>query len=119
MSNPAAGGPAQPARPLPGSDPRVARRRLTDRAARGVVVGGGFAIIASILAILFVIAGETFPLFRGSSARPAAAVAGKTEGAPLAFDVDEYRRIGCAVLPTGVRFLLLGDGADVRLPKDF
>ena len=42
---------------------RTSRRILLDRVSRRLVVLGGIIIIASILAILVVIAGEVSPLF--------------------------------------------------------
>jgi hypothetical protein len=57
-----AGGPAGPARPLDVSPARTARRIVADRWASRLVVVGGIVIIASILAILFVIAAEVYPL---------------------------------------------------------
>ncbi|MGH7365820.1 MAG: hypothetical protein ACREK9_05365, partial [Candidatus Rokuibacteriota bacterium] len=59
-----AGGPAAPARPLDVSKARTARRIVADRWASRLVVVGGIVIIASILAILFVIAAEVYPLFK-------------------------------------------------------
>jgi ABC-type uncharacterized transport system permease subunit len=58
-----AGGPAASARPLDVSPARTARRIVADRWASRLVVVGGIIIIASILAILFVIAAEVYPLF--------------------------------------------------------
>jgi phosphate transport system permease protein len=66
-----------------------------------------------------VIAGETFPLFRDPVLKPAAGAAVKLDLAPLAFDVDEYRRMGYAVVPSGIHFFLLGDAAEIELPKDY
>ena len=43
---------------------RTARRILLDRLATRTVVLGGLIIIASIIAILFVIVAEIYPLFR-------------------------------------------------------
>ena len=59
-----AAGPGVAARPLVVSRARTARRILLDRWASRLVVLGGIVIIASILAILFVIVGEVWPLFR-------------------------------------------------------
>jgi hypothetical protein len=55
---------ALPGRPLTVSRARTARRILLDRWASRLVVLGGIIIIASIIAILFVIAAEVWPLFR-------------------------------------------------------
>ncbi len=110
----ASGGPVQPARPRLSS--RLLRRRLADRAAKWIVVGGGLTIIASILAILFVIFGETVPLFQDPSIRPAAAAAIALEGPPLALDVDEYRELACVATAKGVRFFAIQDDRGVKVP---
>ncbi len=79
-------------------------RFLLDRTATRVVVLGGVLVIASILAIFFVIAGEVYPLFRPPSISLVARVPAP-EGvvaAPLgAPGVDEYREIAFQVLPSG------------------
>jgi ABC-type uncharacterized transport system, permease component len=59
-----AGGPGAPARSLGVSRARTSRRILLDRWASRLVVVGGIVIIACILAILFVIAAEVYPLFK-------------------------------------------------------
>ena len=59
-----AGEPVRPARPLVVSRGRTARRIVVDQWASRLVVSGGIIIIASILAILFVIAAEVYPLFK-------------------------------------------------------
>ncbi|MBI2158689.1 MAG: ABC transporter permease, partial [Candidatus Rokubacteria bacterium] len=76
---------------------RTSRRILLDRISRRLVVSGGLVIIASILAILFVIAAEVYPLFRpptvtlvGGHAAPGVG-AGPAPGE--AAGVDEYREI--------------------------
>ncbi len=91
-----ASGPGTSARPLVVSRARTARRILADRWASRLVVLGGVIIIASILAILVVILGEVWPLFRPPTAeRVAQGLAGA--GAPPArgeaSGVDEYREI--------------------------
>ncbi|MBI1959405.1 MAG: hypothetical protein HYS36_09295, partial [Candidatus Rokubacteria bacterium] len=63
-----AGGPASPARPLVVSRARTSRRIALDRWASRLVVSGGIIIIASILAILLVIAAEVYPLFKAPTA---------------------------------------------------
>ena len=57
-----------PARPLVVSRARTSRRILLDRWASRLVVVGGIVIIAGILAILFVIAAEVYPLFKAPTA---------------------------------------------------
>jgi phosphate transport system permease protein len=96
-----AGGPA-PARPRVVSRERTRRRLRADRWASRLVVLGGLFIIASILAILFVITAEVVPLFR----RPAATLVGTAAvGAPPlgrdAAGVDEYREIAYALTEQG------------------
>jgi phosphate transport system permease protein len=90
-------------------------RFALDRLATRVVVAGGVLVIASILAIFFVIAGEVYPLFQAPEialqARvPAPAVAG-VEAALGAPGVDEYREIAFQILPAGtVAFSRLAPG---------
>src|SRR2546425_6910834 len=50
---------------------RTSRRIVLDRWASRLVILGGAIIIGSILAILFVIVGEVWPLFRKPTATPA------------------------------------------------
>ena len=88
---------------------RTARRILLDRLATRTVVLGGLIIIASIIAILFVIVGEIYPLFRSPRAQlvPGAAVGAIPVGAE-AVGVDEYREIAYVVTPNGtLQFLAL------------
>ena len=101
-----AGGPELPAvRPLVVSRARTSRRILLDLWASRLVVIGGLIIIASILAILFVIAVEVYPLFKSPTARLIGAPIG---GAPSAespvgaLGVDEYREVAYQVLSGGV-----------------
>jgi phosphate transport system permease protein len=96
------GAPDYPARPLVVSRARTARRILADRVATRTVVLGGLLIIASILAILFVILAEIWPLFRAPRAEPVA-VAGRgvTPVGAGAVGVDEYREIGYVITPQG------------------
>ncbi|MGH7315565.1 MAG: ABC transporter permease subunit, partial [Candidatus Rokuibacteriota bacterium] len=100
-----AGGPAAPARPVDVSRARRARRIVADRWASRLVVVGGIVIIASILAILFVIAAEVYPLFKLPTAelvgaRVGGAAAGGTAVGPLG--VDEYREVASQVISGGV-----------------
>ena len=62
------GGAPVPARPLAVGRARTSRRILVDRLSARLVVLGGVVIIASILAILFVIAAEVYPLFKRPTA---------------------------------------------------
>jgi phosphate transport system permease protein len=91
----------------------TSRRRLwIDRSARGVVTGGGLAIIASILGILVFILLEVVPLLR-----PARITVGRTlqvERPIEAMLVDEHQTHVAALGPGGtVRVLRLADGAVV------
>jgi phosphate transport system permease protein len=98
---------------------RTARRIVLDRWASRVVVVGGIFIIACILAILFVIALEVYPLFKPASATLAgtygAAVA-EESGRPApgsALGVDEYREIAFVVTRGGaLDFISLTGGAN-------
>jgi phosphate transport system permease protein len=112
-----AGGPAFPARPLVVSPARTSRRIRLDQLVSRLVVVGGLVIIAAILAILFVIVTEVYPLFKVPTATlvrsypatdPAAAwrLAG-SEG----LGVDEYRAIAYGIDRRGLLQLLsLKDG---------
>lgn len=110
-----AGGPAPPARPLAVNRARTSRRILADRWASRLVVAGGIIVIACILAILFVIAAEVYPLFKP----PTAAFGGRygTAGAAHrpapgdAIGVDEYREIAYVLTSSGrLDFLALKGG---------
>jgi phosphate transport system permease protein len=96
------GGPGIPARPIVVSRARTSRRLLLDRLASRTVVVGGVVIISAICAILFVIVGEVWPLFRpprielaGRLAAPGAPAPGGSLG------VDEYREAASVVSATG------------------
>jgi phosphate transport system permease protein len=94
--------PGAPARPLAVSRARTARRILLDRWASRLVVLGGIVIIASILAILFVIVAETWPLFRPPSAEQlATALPGAPPAAGESLGVDEYREIAYTISADG------------------
>jgi phosphate transport system permease protein len=98
-----AAGPGVAARPLVVSRARTARRILLDRWASRLVILGGIVIIASILAILFVIVGEVWPLFRPPWAeRLSQDVSGAPPVSGEAVGVDEYRQIAYAVTESGV-----------------
>jgi phosphate transport system permease protein len=90
-------------RPLVVSRARTARRILADRWASRLVVLGGIVIIASILAILFVIVAEVWPLFRPPWAeRVGAVVPGAVPAGSDAVGVDEYRESAYSISPDGV-----------------
>jgi phosphate transport system permease protein len=89
---------------------------LLDRVAGRLVVGGGLLIIAAILAILFVIAVEVYPLFRAPAAHwmaahPLAAAGGDATLLPGGLGVDEYREVAFGLTGGDVRFMNLGTGA--------
>jgi phosphate transport system permease protein len=71
------------------------------------------AIIASILAILFVIAAEVYPLLKKPTATLVGTIAASTGSLPLAVGVDEYREIAYLVTASGVQFVSVKDGAPV------
>ena len=111
------GGPGAAARPRVPSPTRMSRRIRADRWASRVVVSGGILVIASILAILFVIVAEVYPLFRPPTmtllrrypVTDAAGVWSLSGGEGLG--VDEYREIAFATDRSGVvRLLSLKDG---------
>jgi phosphate transport system permease protein len=100
-----AGGPGASARPLRVSPARTARRIVADRWASRLVVVGGIVIIASILAILLVIAAEVYPLFEVPTAELAGPPVGGADGGATAagpLGVDEYREVASQVISGGV-----------------
>ncbi|MCI0371698.1 MAG: ABC transporter permease subunit, partial [candidate division NC10 bacterium] len=111
------GEPLEAARLFATTRERVTRRLRVDRLARRLVGLGGAAIIASILAILVVIAAEIYPLFRP----PVAALLGRPAVGPgpppLAVGVDEYREVAYLVTASGVQFLSLKDGPPLPAPR--
>ena len=112
-----AGEPVRPARPLVVSHTRTARRIVLDRWASRLVVSGGIIIIASILAILFVIAAEVYPLFKQPTTEFLGTRSPVTAGAPApgaAAGMDEYLEVGYTVGTGGV-LELVGLKDDRRL----
>jgi phosphate transport system permease protein len=112
-----AGGPEFPVRPLVVSSARTSHRIRLDRWASRLVVVGGLIIIAAILAILFVIAAEVYPLFKVPTATlvrsypsPDPASAWRLAGSE-GLGVDEYRAIAYGIDRRGVlQMLNLKDG---------
>ena len=97
-----AGGPASPARPLVVSRARTSRRIALDRWTSRLVILGGIIIIAAILAILFVIAAEVYPLFKAPTASLVVTRGAASAPAPgEATGVDEYRELAYAVTSGG------------------
>ncbi len=78
---------SRPARVVSATAPR---RLMADRVARILVVAGGMAIIACILAILVFIAVEVAPLLRGARVETATQIRLDAEGS-TAVMTDEYR----------------------------
>jgi phosphate transport system permease protein len=101
---------------LPTSD-RLARRLRADRLTRRLVTLGGVAIIASILAIFFVIAAEVYPLVKTPSATFVGSVTIQDGSSPLAVGVDEYREIAYLVTASGVQFVTTRDGTPLAPPS--
>ncbi|MBT3923837.1 MAG: ABC transporter permease subunit [Nitrospina sp.] len=83
------------------------QRQFADGIARNVVTAGGWIIIASIFAILFVIISEIYPLFK----KPSISLVSKfkAQSVPLAIGLDPYQDKGYTVEADGVRFYSLSD----------
>jgi phosphate transport system permease protein len=107
------GGPLPSARPGDRARATLGRRGLADRVSRRFVMLGGILIIASILAILVVIASQVLPLFQPPTAEPGAAVEPRLPAAPLAVGIDEYREIAYVVTAVGVQFVSTADGRSI------
>jgi phosphate transport system permease protein len=99
---------------------RQRRRKLVDRLAQRIIAGGGFAIIASVIAILFFITLEVWPLFRPARVTllntfPLARLTGEadlTDLEVLAAGAEDNLEIGYLILSNGsVRFFSLEDGS--------
>ncbi len=90
----------------------AARRIFVDRAARWVVTGGGMAIIASILGILFFILLEVLPLTRPARIEVGATIPVHQD--VQALTVDEYQTHAALLEPGGViQIVRLADGVVV------
>ncbi|MBT6346995.1 MAG: ABC transporter permease subunit [Nitrospina sp.] len=83
----------------------IVKRLLVNRIATGVVTSGGWIIIGSILAILFVIVGEFYPLFKEPTLTLDREF--KTRSVPLAVGIDPYQEKAYAVEKDGIRFYSL------------
>jgi phosphate transport system permease protein len=80
----------------------IASRLRKDAMARHAVTFGGMAVICSILAILFVIAAEVYPLLKKPFSRhPLTFGLPKDAGEPLATAVDEYREMAVVFTTSG------------------
>ncbi len=102
--------------PLAHSQTKLSRRLLVDRLARRLVTLGGVTIIVAILAILFVIAAEVYPLFTEPTAALVGQVSLEIDSAPLAVGIDEYREIVHLVTASGISFVSVEDGSLVGTP---
>ena len=81
---------------------RIARVKLLDRVARGVITMGGVGVVVSVLFIFLFILGEAWPLFRPATTTrlPPLAEASELRGA-LVLGADEYQRKLYGLLPEG------------------
>jgi phosphate transport system permease protein len=104
------GEPPQPARPVPVSWKAAGSRLLVDRLTRRLVTLGGVLIIGSILAILFVIAAEVYPLFKPPKATRLRDTVPADNAAPLALGIDEYRKVAFLLTARGIRFIDMEGG---------
>jgi phosphate transport system permease protein len=101
---------------------RTSRRILLDRLASRTVVFGGIVIISSILAMLLVIAGEVWPLFRAPRVEMTGRFAAPGTGAPASgasLGLDEYREMAAIVTAGGALQLVpltSGAAAGVATP---
>jgi ABC-type uncharacterized transport system permease subunit len=100
---------------------RIARVKLVDRAATGVITSGGVFIILSVLFIFIFIFAEAMPLFRGAKGEKRATLtlaapgSGNPQRTPLAVGVDEYQKYLYEVTPDArVVVFRLADGARHR-----
>ena len=96
---------------------RLRRKKLVDKAATVLITFGGFAVILSIAAILFVIVAETLPLWKAPTAEletppvPLTDLVGSGPQADvLALGIDEYREVAYTITRAGtVDFISLAD----------
>ncbi len=89
---------------------RLKARRVVDRWTRGIITSGGFAVIASILAILIFILVEIWPLFNSAKVTPGHSFPTASlfedwrvlQSSPVAMGVEENIEIGYVILDNGV-----------------
>ncbi|MBF0634636.1 MAG: ABC transporter permease subunit, partial [Nitrospinae bacterium] len=93
----------------------LAIRLRRDALARHTVTFGGMAVICSILAILFVIVAEVYPLFKKPTSRHLLAFnLPKDAGKPLATAVDEYRETAVIFTTSGALMADLKKGTIIK-----
>jgi phosphate transport system permease protein len=99
---------------------RQRKRKLVDRWMRWVIAGGGFAIIATVLAILFFIGIEVLPLFQSAeivrsksfSVEEILDSPDTTEVRPVAVGLEEHKELGYLILEEGTfQFFSVNDGS--------
>ncbi len=79
-------------------NPRLLRKAKTwDRLARWAITAGGLAVIASVIAILFLIVEVTVPLFQPASSKQVAARPAPTGTLILGLGLDEYLENGFTI----------------------
>ncbi|MCW8129532.1 MAG: ABC transporter permease subunit [Planctomycetota bacterium] len=112
---------ANPARPFVSKTLKSpASRRMVDTLARHVVTLGGVTIIASILAILFVILYEVVPLAipaKSALKESVPALAPDAGTRLLGVDVDEYQEIATLVTTKGISFYSLKERKELPAPE--
>ncbi|MCO5044722.1 MAG: ABC transporter permease subunit [Kiritimatiellae bacterium] len=95
-----------------------ARRLFLDRLAHGVVSTSGFLIIASILAILFVIAAQVLPLLRRPTAQREPTLSSSVESPVLRTGSGEYRELFYSVTRSGVSIHRAADNTALPTGRD-
>jgi len=100
---------------------RIARVKLVDRGATGVITFGGIFIILSVIFIFVFIFAEAMPLFRGAKGERLGTISlagvrgGTSHGTPLAFGADEYQKYLYELTPDAHLVVFrLADGATHR-----
>ena len=96
--------------PITAFSTRFARRRFLDTSARRGVTLGGLLIVGSIVAIVFVIAGEAYPLLRAVEVTALTPDGGELDSPPLAITTDDYQSQTVIVTSGAIWWLALGSG---------
>lgn len=91
------------------------KRMLADTIAKGVFTLGGWIILLSICAILFVISAEVIPLFKpvGIEARPKQTLS----ASPVELFLDDYQETGFVLLGTGEVEAFSFTNSSAKAPK--